>query len=320
MEWSLVRSSTLVVMAAIAFGSSACSTPEPPEAETLRIVGGGDLGTELIRLYGENIPGAAFSTTGPYDGSFAALSMVERGEAEVTFAGARATYEAFTSGAESLPRPHGELRGMSVLESGALHVLVGPDVEIERLAALAEVQPEEVRVLVGPEWSNSASSARQLLPLFGIPEEALVARPTADIAEELRTGGAQAAFLMRPYPSPAIASILSLPGVRLWELSEAERNTMREADLFLKPATIPAGTYGNHPSVDVLAADRVMVVGADVPEDIVFDMLTVLFDALPDLSSTVPSLSGVRLDRAAAAPIPLHAGATRYYRERQLFP
>jgi TRAP transporter TAXI family solute receptor len=147
----------------------------------------------------------------------------------------------------------------------------------------------------------------------------LVAAPTDDIEEQLRIGAAQAAFLMRPYPSPAIASILSLPGVRLWELSETERNTMRQADLFLKPGTIPAGTYGNHPSVDVLAADRVMVVRADVPEDVVIDMLTVLFDALPDLSHTVASLSGVRPDRSAAAPIPLHPGAARYYRERQLF-
>jgi TRAP-type uncharacterized transport system substrate-binding protein len=28
----------------------------------------------------------------------------------------------------------------------------------------------------------------------------------------------------------------------------------------------------------------------------------------------------VDLDRAAATPIPLHAGAARYYRERELFP
>ena len=174
-------------------------------------------------------------------------------------------------------------------------------------------------MLVGTEWSNSASSARRILPLFGIPEEALVATPGAEIAEQLRTGAAAAAFLVRPFPSQAIAEILSIPGVRLQGLSEAEKNTMREADPFFKPATIPAGTYGTHPEVDVLGADRVLVVRSDVPENIVFDMLTVLFDALPNLTHDVPSLSGVRLDRAAATPIPLHPGAARYYRERQLF-
>ena len=43
-----------------------------------------------------------------------------------------------------------------------------------------------------------------------------------------------------------------------------------------------------------------------------------LFQSLAEQSNEL--LWSVDLDRAAATPIPLHAGAARYYRERELFP
>ena len=42
------------------------------------------------------------------------------------------------------------------------------------------------------------------------------------------------------------------------------------------------------------------------------------FDALPSLSSSQDALRFIDLEQAPAMPIPLHEGAARYYREREL--
>jgi TRAP-type uncharacterized transport system substrate-binding protein len=42
------------------------------------------------------------------------------------------------------------------------------------------------------------------------------------------------------------------------------------------------------------------------------------FDVLPSLPSSPDVLGFIDLDQAPATPIPLHEGAARYYREREI--
>jgi TRAP-type uncharacterized transport system substrate-binding protein len=49
----------------------------------------------------------------------------------------------------------------------------------------------------------------------------------------------------------------------------------------------------------------------------VYELTDALFDVFPDLSSERLTLQ-MDLEQAPATPIPLHEGAARYYREREL--
>jgi TRAP-type uncharacterized transport system substrate-binding protein len=55
----------------------------------------------------------------------------------------------------------------------------------------------------------------------------------------------------------------------------------------------------------------------DVPDDIVYEFTKSFFDLLPTLSSEL-GLRFTDADSAPATPVPLHPGATRYYREREM--
>ena len=61
-----------------------------------------------------------------------------------------------------------------------------------------------------------------------------------------------------------------------------------------------------------LAVDRVMLCRADLDENLVYELLEAYF---ADSPGTVPPTN---FERAPATPLPLHPGALRYYRQREL--
>ena len=58
----------------------------------------------------------------------------------------------------------------------------------------------------------------------------------------------------------------------------------------------------------------------DLPEELVYWITRTLFESLPGLADSLNSLRQIDLEGVQASPIPLHAGAMRFYRERELFP
>jgi TRAP-type uncharacterized transport system substrate-binding protein len=73
--------------------------------------------------------------------------------------------------------------------------------------------------------------------------------------------------------------------------------------------SLPVRTIGVH---------SLLLCRVDLDEGLVYRLTKALFQSLAEQSNEL--LWSVDLDRAAATPIPLHAGAARYYRERELFP
>jgi uncharacterized protein len=58
----------------------------------------------------------------------------------------------------------------------------------------------------------------------------------------------------------------------------------------------------------------------DLPEELVYWTTRILFESLPVLANSLNSLRQIDLEHIQASPIPLHPGAARFYRERELFP
>ena len=95
---------------------------------------------------------------------------------------------------------------------------------------------------------------------------------------------------------------------------------LRSAFPFFKPATIPKGTYkGQDDDLITVGIDGLLLCRDDLPEALVYAMTRSLFDALPSLARSQPSARLINVNRAPTTPIPLHPGAARYYRERDLF-
>jgi TRAP transporter TAXI family solute receptor len=88
----------------------------------------------------------------------------------------------------------------------------------------------------------------------------------------------------------------------------------------LKGALIPAGTYPRlDRSVHTVGIDTLIACREDLDETLVYTLTKTFFDVLPELAARLDALRRMDLGRAPATPIPLHDGAARYYRERELF-
>ena len=64
--------------------------------------------------------------------------------------------------------------------------------------------------------------------------------------------------------------------------------------------------------------DVLLVCRQDLPEALVYNLARTLFDSVPLLRQAHASASGIDPERGPTAAIPLHPGAARYYREREI--
>jgi uncharacterized protein len=94
---------------------------------------------------------------------------------------------------------------------------------------------------------------------------------------------------------------------------------VREDYPFFIPVTIPQRTYsGQAVAVETVGVYNVLLCREDLDESLVYRLTKTFFEALPDLAATHPSAGLIDADLAPATAIPLHGGAARYYREREL--
>ena len=56
----------------------------------------------------------------------------------------------------------------------------------------------------------------------------------------------------------------------------------------------------------------------DLPDALVYDLTRTLFDAVPALEQAHEAARTIDVERGPTASIPLHPGAARYYREREI--
>ena len=307
---------TVRVFAVLVFFLSGCSPKSLAPPVNVRLVGGTELLQALVKTYNREIPGASFSSTIQRPGAIGAVDAVETGQGEAALTGAGVGYTAFTKGTDEVPYPHKSLRGVAVLSVSALHLVTRPGLPFQRITDL-----HGRKIAIGPQGSNTEVTARKFLPQFGLRESDLQTPASQEIPPRLADKTLDAHLLVISYPSPTIAADLAVPGTQLVSIHGPEVLKLRETYPYLHPVVIPAGTYsGQTGDIETVGVDLIFVCRADLDEELVYKMLDVLFDSVPNLLQVDPSVGGMTLDRAPGTPIPLHPGAVRFYRERGLFP
>jgi TRAP transporter TAXI family solute receptor len=150
-----------------------------------------------------------------------------------------------------------------------------------------------------------------------LPEEIRTERMLfSQMTEGLRTGTLSAGLVLAGFPFPAITSLARETPIRLLSLHQEAADRIRERYPFYKPAVIPANTYpGQTQDVAAVGVDNLLLCREDLDEQIVYAVTKALFDGLPRM---VEVAADINPDLAPATPVPLHPGAARYYREREL--
>jgi TRAP transporter TAXI family solute receptor len=142
----------------------------------------------------------------------------------------------------------------------------------------------------------------------------------AQSVDALKDGKVDAFFWNGGLPTAAILDLVNTQGItaRILPLDGAlpELHRRYGESLYYR-AVIPAATYKLPADVPVVAVANLLVVSEGMPEALAHDITKVLFEQQPTLATIHPQARELSIERALdGAPIPFHAGAIRYYRER----
>jgi uncharacterized protein len=247
-------------------------------------------------------------------GSVRNMEALQDGTVDIGLAQAGLAYMAYNGRLGASGRPLRRIRGIAVLNSSAVHLLVSPSSAIRSMDEL-----RGRRVGVGPIGSGAALTSQMVLRgLFSPNDVHEFGAPVPRTIALLLDNALDAVFTISSVPNDE-AKQMTQAGARLLQVRGPAVDRLRTAYPFLRTEIIPAGAYpGQDQPVHTLSIDVVLLARADL-DDVVVQRLTAgLFQMLPRLSAELPFLKGMVPERAPATPVPLHPGAALYYREQEL--
>ena len=291
-------------LAASSSCSGAAETTAPPRAP-LRVARtfANDYQSALNRL--PNVKVEIVSEGGP---SITSLLDLQAGKTNMSGTLADVAYLAYAGQLEEMAKPFEQLRGMAVTGLNTLHVLVGPNARVQKLGDL-----KGLRVSVGAPGSSTAHITQRMLEDYGIAPGQIRAErvPNAEIVNRLTSGDIDAAISGFTLPSAVVVAAMER-GAKLIPIDDPMIEDMRTRYPYLKRTLIPRGTYPNQAEpIRTLGVDTLLVCRAELDDSVVYAMLDAYF-------ATRPATTPPNLERAPATPIPLHPGAARFYRQREL--
>jgi TRAP transporter TAXI family solute receptor len=271
-----------------------------------------ELFESLIAAYETALPDVDFKFV-PASDSLQFLEFVQDGRADIGLASSDRAYSKYLDDLAGNPRLD-RLRGIAALWVLRIHLLAG------RASAVHRVADVRGRRVGNFETLTPSVGLRLILAAFGIElsEVDLKGLPAQDLVAGLTDGSLDAAFIIAGIAEPAVNEALAA-GARLIPIAGPAVERLRLEYPFFRLATIPAGTYqGSSRSTKTLGIPGAVVCRSDLPEPLVYELTKGLFEFLSE-ASTRPPVPFFPIESAPAVAIPLHDGAARYYRERELF-
>lgn len=304
MLWRAFSAAGLVLCLAAASCADAADTTAPPRT-TLRLARttASELRSALTR-----VPDVGVDIVSEGGSSITSLIDLRQRKVDISVPLADAAYLAYGGQLDKMTEPFDQLRGMAVTELSTVHLLVARGVDARTLSEL-----KGLRVSLGAPGSSTALITPRMLQAHGIsPGDTQGERiPNAEMMNRLISGDIDAAFATYAQPSEAVATAMR-QGARLIDIEGPVVEEMRTRYPYLKRTLIVRGTYPNQAeAVRTVGVDVVLVCRADLDDDLVYRLLDAYF-------ATRPAMTPPNFERAPATPIPLHPGAARYYRQREL--
>jgi uncharacterized protein len=291
----------------------------PVEIRRVRLAagtpGGGfqSFGDALAQAYKTQFPSISIELIGSA-GVIKNLEALQFGQADIGFAFADSAYMAF-AGLGPSHEQFDKLRGIAVLQLNPVHLIARAGSGIQGVADL-----RGKRVGIGPPETGTSQISSLLMSAYNIDTATAMldsSRP-AEATARLESGRMDALFLVGSDPVEPVTQVLR-SGATLIPLRGSTIEEFRHQHPFFRRTVITAGTYPNQTSaIETIGVDNIIVCSSQLDEPTVYAFTKALFEILPNLRTQQQSLRSVDLERTAATPIPLHNGAARYYRERQI--
>jgi len=179
------------------------------------------------------------------------------------------------------------------------------------------------RVALGPEGSGTEQNAIQLLEANGLKVTDLAAAEridTADAVTKMKAGQLDGAFFTVGGGSALVRDLLADGTGQLVAVPRVQIARLIAKVPFYWLDEIPAGTYPNQTGAVSTPSVRVLLLTTDnADEGAIYGLTKALVDNLPALRAAHPAVSGLTVDTVLrVVTVPVHPGALRLYRERNI--
>ena len=299
--------------------AAACSSgsaASQPEQLTLWSGTAAEFTSDLIQRFNNALPQTHINlqTT---SGGVVVVSAVDGGKGHLGLAQADVVYQAYRRGIDRRNMyPHKNLRAIAVLWVNNLYVVVRTDSPFQ---SIEDLKGRRVGVIL--PGTAGEFSTRIVLAAYGMTYADVqpTFQPTDKIVAKLGLGEIDAVFSAKPVMLTAARELDQTLPLRLLPIGRKVINQLRGSNPFLRPVTVPANQLsGQNQPIETLGTEWLLVCRADLSEDLVYQLTREFFAQLPALARDHEEAALIDPEQAPATPIPLHAGAARYYREREV--
>lgn len=291
----------------------------PASAQQLSIATGGTggvyypIGGGFAEMINNHIEGAQ-ATAEVTGASVENMGLIMRGDADLAIALADTVYQAYTGTGDFEGRQVENTRALASVYPNAVQLVTLAESDIESIADLAGK-----RVSVGAPGSGTELNARALLEANGMSYEDFTPQRLNfnETADAIRDGDIDAGFWSVGPPTSSIMNLAATRDIRLISFSEEEIANAQEEEEVFAPYELSAGMYdGMDEAVQTIGIPNVLVVNADMDEELAYQLTQLLFDNIDELIAVHPAANDTTVEFTMnSTPVPLHPGAIRYFEE-----
>ena len=210
------------------------------------------------------------------------------------------------------------VRTLMVAYPNRMHVVT---VEGRGINSFADLKGK--RVSSGPPNSATELMAFRVLEAYGFNWDNDIKRERLDVgksSEAIKDNKIDAYFWVGGLPTSAVTDLAATPGTKIKLIDHTEsvdRMNKKYGQLYV-PGTIPAKTYpGQEKDGQIAVVWNLLVARADMPDQVAYTVLKTIFDKKQELINVHKEAASFdyKNQSNAAAAIPFHPGAIKYFAE-----
>lgn len=247
-------------------------------------------------------------------GSPVILENIQKGDAELGIAQAGVAAEAYNGTGQFEGNALTDIRQISYFYPNVMQFVVRSDAGIDSVEDFAGKT-----IAVGAAGSATEINTQDLVAAVGLSYDDITPEYVSEsqAVELMRNRQADGANMIAALGSSNMLDILSTGDYRILEFDEATVEKLVEVNEAYYPYTIPADTYPNQPEpIETFAVANWLHGSAELSDEFVYEMLTVIYDNRAFLEETHSVASHINVDDALEGQtIPLHEGAIKFFEE-----
>ncbi len=248
--------------------------------------------------------------------SVANAKLIGSGDADLAILQNDIAFYAFNGTKPMFEKAISNIRGLTALYPEHVQIQALKKSNIHSVADL-----KGKRVAVGPLGSGTEQNAMQILEAYGLKFDDLgkVERLTAsESSDYLKDGRIDAAFYTVGVGASAIVDTAMMTETVIVPIEKDKAEALAKKYPFYSADKVPGGLYkGVDKEVPTVAVLAVLVVRAEMDNDMVYRITKAMFDNIDQIEKAHAKGKEVKLEKALVGmPIPVHPGAEKFFAEK----